>query len=138
MVARHAAREDREEERIRQLERSQYEKKMQDPKKDDGDSTTESKDESNSTEDYSGAYLTPNKVKPQPTKAPVKAPPKAVKMPPTKNELLSPIPEDQTKEDDDEEIEVVECPGIDGARQRSMPMRAHPMMYNRRAPPRQQ
>ena len=100
-------------------------------KEGDGEEST-SVDEStevSSSSAYSGAYLTPRKK--ADTKVAPKEddsgsqllPPKAKPAP----ELLMPeIIEEESKED--ETIEVIECPGIDGAKeQKGFPMRAHPL-----------
>ena len=138
ILIRQAHKEDRDDERVSELEREQYEAKMKAAKvadkEDDGsyDTADGAAEDNQSQEDHGSegsAYLTPQK-------AAGRAPPKASARQRTTTELLPPIPEDETNEED---IEVIECPGVEGRERDQQRMQQHMfnpkmMQRQRRAP----
>ena len=130
ILVRQAHREDRAEERMRQKEQDQYEQQKKDRDEGNDNSTEADENDYNQRSEYAGAYLT------KPTKKRVtKMPPKASSVSQERNQLLTTIKEGDEAKEDEDEIEEIECPGVDG-RQNQLPARGHPMMYQRRQFPR--
>ena len=109
VIVRQAAKEDREEERIKKLSQEKYAEanKRERSAVSEEDAPTVAYKQAPTEENV--AYLTPKQA--ETPKA--RPPPKAQKQ--RNDELLVDIPEEEQSKE--EEIEVIECPGIDGARQ---------------------